>query len=141
MRVRLMAAAAVALLAGGAALLVLGRAEDGERSNREIVLPTRTISAGAVTVSIQPLVIGEAGARFRVAMDTHSVDLSFEPEASLQVGGTSWGRGVWVGDGPGGHHRQGELRFEPGGPPTGHVRLEIGGLSASAVAHWRVQAS
>lgn len=106
-------------------------------------LATRTFSAGAVEVTVEPLAVDASGAIFRVALDTHSSELSADlaKTSALEIGGRAWGGATWTGDGPGGHHRQGELRFQTAGPAAGDVRLTIGGLPAPVVATWSLPAS
>jgi len=101
-------------------------------------LATRTIEAGEVTVEIGPLSIDDRGAAFEIVMDTHSVELDMDiaKDASLEVGGEDWTDARWKGDGPSGHHREGTLSFDAGGPANGTARLELGGFDASVVAEW-----
>ena len=101
-------------------------------------LPSRTVTAGAVTVKVDPHHIDNAGAEFKVSFDTHSVDLGFDiPRAArLTVNGNSWAVGAWSGDGPGGHHRAGTLRFTSAGPATGEATLQISGLPKPVTAEW-----
>ena len=101
-------------------------------------LASKAIAAGAVEVTIEPLNLDASGARFRVALDTHSGDLNVDlaSSARLEVDGTDWGNASWTGDPPGGHHRQGELRFFAAGPVRGDVRLTISGLPGPVSATW-----
>ena len=93
------------------------------------VLEKRTIAAGPVKVSITPTQLDERGATFAIVLDTHALELSMDIAASavLDVNGESWVVAGWSGDGPSGHHRAGELRFEPGGSARGTARLTIAG--------------
>lgn len=102
------------------------------------VLPARTVDAGAVEVKITPTRLDATGATFAITFDTHSVDLSLDPasSAALDVDGTAWPVYGWTGAGPGGHHREGELRFNPQGPASGTARLTISGLPEPVEASW-----
>ena len=103
-------------------------------------LDTRTVSAGEVDIKIEPLQLDDDGAAFAITLDTHSVELSFDltADARLEVGATTWLVTAWVGDGPGGHHREGTLEFEATGPPTGSARLTVGGLPEPVEATWEL---
>ena len=100
--------------------------------------PTRTVGAGSVTVKMQPTRLDAGGAVFKVSFDTHSVELNLDvaARARLVVGSSTWPTIGWSGDGPGGHHRQGQLRFDPAGPATGTATLTIGGLPKPVSATW-----
>ena len=101
-------------------------------------LPARTIDAGEVTVKIQPRQLDAKGAVFEIVFDTHSADLDQDlvRQTRLTVDGISWPVAAWSGDGPGGHHREGNLRFRTGGPPTGRATLSIDGLPKPVTATW-----
>ena len=101
-------------------------------------LATRTVEAGAVTVKIDPTRLDAGGAEFDVSFDTHSValDLDVAGSAALTVAGAPWAGATWSGDGPGGHHREGTLRFAPGGPAEGRAALSISGLPGPVTAAW-----
>jgi hypothetical protein len=101
-------------------------------------LSTRTITAGEVVITIEPVRIDGDTARFNVAMETHSDELSADLAVAsvLEVGGVEWIRATWSGDPPGGHHRQGELSFTAVGPAAGSVVLSIDGFSSPVRATW-----
>ena len=136
-----LAAAAVALLVvRGVGAGFGGRDTTPAKTGSAAALPTRTVSAGDVTVKVEPRGLDAAGAVFKVTFDTHSeaLDLDVARGTSLVVGGTAWPVGGWSGAGPGGHHREGELRFAAAGPATGPVALTITGLSKPVTATWDV---
>ena len=105
-------------------------------------LEPRTFAAGSVEVTVEPVTLDSSGAVFKVGLTAHSGDLTADlaKSSTLEVGGRAWSGATWTGDGPGGHHRKGELRFEAGGPAAGDVRLGIGGLPAAVVATWTLPA-
>ena len=105
-------------------------------------LATKTVEAGAVTVKIDPVRIDAAGAEFKVAFDTHSVELNFDVarNATLTVAGTAWTAATWSGDGPSGHHREGTVRFAAAGPAQGAAVLNLGGLPGPVTATWTLGA-
>ena len=80
------------------------------------------------------------GATVETVFDTHAVELHVDDaiEAALTVRGTRWRTEGWRGDGPGGHHREGELRFAAAGPPAGDVVLDIAGLTQPVTFSWVV---
>ena len=104
------------------------------------VLPTRTLDAGSVDVTITPTRFDAQSATFAIVLDTHAVELSMDLAASavLDVDGLTWPIAGWSGDGPGGHHREGELRFDPAGAARGSVRLTIAGFPKPVEATWTI---
>lgn len=102
------------------------------------VLPTRTLDAGSVDITITPTRFDAQGATFAIVLDTHAVELSMDLAASavLDVGGQRWPVAGWSGDGPGGHHRAGELRFDQAGAARGMARLTIAGFPKPVEAAW-----
>ena len=131
----------------GAALAVLvlsgASCSDAKTPAANSVLPSRTVDAGSVDVTITPTRLDAQGATFAVVLDTHAVDLSMDLAASavLEVDGRSWPDAAWTGDVPGGHHRSGELRFTPGGAAQGTARLTLAGFAKPVEASWNLPAS
>jgi hypothetical protein len=93
-------------------------------------LGTQKNSAGGVTVAITPQNIA-AGAKswdFKVVLDTHSAELKDDLAKSavlLVDGGGSYAPTAWQGDPPGGHHREGTLRFNAITPQPKAIELQI----------------
>lgn len=139
MRRSLTGAAVGVVLAAGALYLA---ARDGDRAPRVDGtgrLETRTVSAGEVDVKIEPRRLDRSGAAFKITLDTHAVELSADLTlARLEVGGTNWPVIGWSGDGPGGHHREGELRFDAAGPVGGTATLTVPQLPAPVEASWEL---
>ena len=106
-------------------------------------LSAKTVEAGEVTVKITPVRVDGNGAEFKVALDTHSVDLDIDiAKGSLfTVAGASWGAAAWEGAEPGGHHREGTLRFREGSTAGGEAVLTIDGLPEPVRATWRIEGS
>src|SRR3990170_2327166 len=99
-----------------------------------------TVDAGGVTVRVEPVRIDGSGAVFLVTLETHTVELTADlgRTARLDVDGVGWGPARWVGDPPGGHHREGELRFGASGPAEEEARLTLGGLPEPVEVRWRL---
>jgi hypothetical protein len=87
---------------------------------------------------------GERVWQFRVALNTHSRDLS---EDLMQVAVLADGQGgqsralSWDGDKPGGHHRSGILKFRAPSPMPDAVEVRIArpGEVAPRVFSWRLK--
>ena len=131
---------ALSALAGGVVVWQVGGSvgTTGTTTASTSSWPTRTVGAGSVTVKIQPTRLDNGGAVFKVSFDTHSVELNLDVVATarLVVGSSTWPSAGWTGQGPGGHHREGELRFASAGPATGTATLTIGGLPKAVRATW-----
>lgn len=100
-------------------------------------LGARTAQAGEVEVRMTALTLDRSGAVFKVVFDTHTVELGLDPAtAVMTVNGTQAGGAVWDGSGPGGHHREGTLRFTMPVPSGAAVELRITGLPQDAIGTW-----
>ena len=81
-----------------------------------------------VTVKATPGTLSGAIWEFKVVLDTHSQDLSDDlAKSSVLLDGTG-GRHApiaWEGSGPGGHHREGTLRFDAPSQLPGEIELQI----------------
>lgn len=106
-------------------------------------LAEQKVSAGGVTVAVMPLNV-DADAKtweFKVVMDTHSADLNDDLMKSVVlVDGTGQRNAPISFDGavPGGHHREGVLRFKPISPRPQSIQLQItrSGEAAPRVFRW-----
>ena len=90
-------------------------------------LPTKSSSAGGVTVKAVPRALSGGVWEFEIAFDTHSQDLKDDlvKSASLVAGGKTLAPAAWEGDPPGGHHRKGVLKFNAINPPPQEIELRI----------------
>jgi len=141
MRRRLILAAIVAIAAGAAGLTIASRGGDDDSTavGNPAGLETRTVTAGEVDIEIEPRQLDNDAAIFAIALDTHSVELSADlTQATLDVDGVTWPAEGWSGDRPGGHHRDGELRFAPAGPASGTARLTLAGFGEPVEARWEL---
>lgn len=87
-------------------------------------------SASGVTVEITPqnLAAGAGSWDFKVVLDTHSAELNDDLVRTATLIGDKGGRYApvtWEGAGPGGHHREGVLRFNAIAPRPESVELQI----------------
>jgi hypothetical protein len=84
-------------------------------------------SVGGVTVSVAPY-RAATGWEFKVVLDTHSQDLSDDLLGTAMLvdsTGTTYKPVAWDGAGPGGHHREGVLRFPAVSPEARALELQI----------------
>jgi hypothetical protein len=140
MRRRLISLTLTAAVVAGAVAFVATRDGDDSASSASAgsSLATRTQDAGEVTVKATLRQLDGAGAVAHLVFDTHAVELDLDVAAgaTLTVDGAAWPTSGWEGDGPGGHHREGELRFEAAGPAEGDAVLSIDGLSEPLTFRW-----
>jgi hypothetical protein len=103
-------------------------------------LSARTQKIGGLEVKATPTQLDAQGAVFTVVFDTHTgaPTIDVAANARLTVDGNTWPNAVWSGDGPGGHHRSGTLRFDASGPVRGTAQLTIGGLDAPLAMTWQL---
>lgn len=109
-------------------------------------LEARTSNAAGVTVKVTPKDVapGAATWAFAVVLDTHSRDLSGDlakDSVLVDARGTRYAPVSWEGAPPGGHHREGVLRFKALGPAPGAFELHIRrpGESAARVFRWTLK--
>jgi len=103
-------------------------------------------SAGGVAVAVTPKNLG-AGVKswdFKVALDTHSGSLDDDLVKTAALFDDKGGRYVpvqWEGAGPGGHHREGVLKFKPVSPAPAVIELRISrpGEAKPRVFNWRLK--
>jgi len=94
-------------------------------------IATKTDSRGEVTVEATPKNIQEGIFEFEIVMDTHSVALDQDMVAVSKLiddRGIEYRPILWKGDGPGGHHRSGILRFEGIVPNPKSIKLTINSI-------------
>ncbi|TMS00328.1 hypothetical protein [Nonomuraea basaltis] len=99
---------------------------------------TSTIQAGAVEVSVTPLVLDRSGARFKITLDTHTVplDLDLPRAAILRIDARAMSQAIWNETAGGSHHREGTLAFADPVPPGAAVELRITGLPKDVTSVW-----
>lgn len=107
-------------------------------------LPTLSNTQSAVTVKATPRNLKADIWEFELVFDTHSQELKDDllKSASLvPAGGTPIAPTEWKGDPPGGHHRQGVLRFNAVKPmpETVELRIDRAGESKQRSFRWTVK--
>lgn len=106
-------------------------------------LETKTSTERGVTVKVTPknLAAGTAAWEFSIVLDTHSGSLSDDLAESAVLLDAAGGRHAplaWEGAPPGGHHREGLLRFKPLTQPPQEIELQIAreGEPAPRIFRW-----
>lgn len=100
-------------------------------------LEAQTREGGGVTVTATPQSLGDGEPwTFQMVFDTHTVDLSQDPAQTsvLIADEKEYAPLAWEGDPPGGHHREGALKFPAVSPRPKNVELtikEVGGVERS----------
>jgi len=93
-------------------------------------LETRTSAVGGVTVKVTPKLstLDASAWEFSVVLDTHTQNLSddlLKAASIVDPSGTRRYPTAWQGAEPGGHHREGVLRFEAIKPYPGAIELQM----------------
>jgi hypothetical protein len=108
-------------------------------------LTSRKNTGQGVTVTVTPMELDTAKPiSFKLVLDTHSQDLT-DDVAKSSVVVDSTGRRyepiAWEGAAPGGHHREGLLRFSSVEAGTAAIELHLQrvGESAPRVFRWSLQ--
>ena len=104
-------------------------------------LALQSSDEGAVSITATPK-LSTGDWEFDVVMNTLSVELSEDMVKSsiLIVDGKEYKPTSWDGAGPGGHHREGVLRFNPAtaGPETLTLKIKAIGGIPERVFQWQL---
>lgn len=138
MRRRVILMVTIAVVALALAALAVTRGGGGSDDSTPDAFPAQKVSAGEIDITLQLQYVDGTGAEVKVTLDTHAVDLDMDllTGATLEVGGVRWPAVAWEGDGPGGHHREGWLRFESAGSDRSTIELRLDGFDGPVVATW-----
>lgn len=103
----------------------------------------QTVEVGRVEIQATPTVVDDTRVEVRLVFDTHTVELGTDiaGTATLAVAGREHRDGRWDGDGPGGHHREGVLRFAAGPSGSEPFELHLAGFSEPVTFRWPPPAS
>jgi hypothetical protein len=97
------------------------------------LLAAQSVSGGGVVVTVKPLILAPGQpAAFEIAMNSHSVEIVEDMLAATVLRDSAGGQLpalAWEGPGPGGHHREGVIRFAPLASDLGEVVLIIRGVA------------
>ena len=118
-----------------------------------LVLPAAAAELGVqkstnrgVTVAVTPQNLSQSAKTwdFKVVLDTHSTELSddlVKTTVLLDGTGERYAPVAWDGAAPGGHHREGVLRFKPLAAQPQAIELQImrPGESAPRSFRWRLK--
>ncbi len=141
MRRRLIVLAVVVVVVAAGGMLagsLVGNDNESQRSQTS-GLETHRLTVDGVDIEITPLQLDDQMGVFAIILDTHKVDLSADlTRSTLDVNGVVRPVEAWSGDGPGGHHREGELRFKSGQRPTGTVRLTLSDFAKPIEVIWEL---
>lgn len=89
----------------------------------------KTITRSVTVMVIPPNLSADAATwDFKMVLDTHSGDLSddlLQSAAIVDSAGRRYTPVAWDGAPPGGHHREGLLRFKPISPRPQSIELQI----------------
>ncbi len=107
-------------------------------------LSPQTSSASAVMITVTPRPLDAGAWEFDVALNTHSHALDddlLKSAVLVTADGKQLAPTSWRGDGPGGHHRRGVLRFDSVAPSTAEVELRIArpGEAVPRSFHWTLK--
>lgn len=118
----------------------------GAAPSDEIALGSRTNDEASVRVVVTPktLTAGAAAWDFEVIMDTHTKPLTddlLRVAVMIDENGRRYAPLSWQGDGPGGHHRKGILRFPAPGEQPKAVELHVTGVGGTgkSVFRWELE--
>jgi hypothetical protein len=107
-------------------------------------LAAQTVSARGVTIKATPrnLATNAGSWEFAIVFDTHSAELNDDVVKSsllLDGAGGRFAPTAWEGAPPGGHHREGVLRFNPVSPKPHAIELQITRAGEDAPRSFRWQ--
>jgi len=118
---------ALAFFSWARPMVTEGGVSDDPNTTKNI-LGTGVNNEDGVEVSITPKSLSDDSWDFEVILNTHTVDLSYDlVETSVLVGenGNTYKAQAWEGDPPGGHHREGVLKFNGIDPRQENIELRI----------------
>lgn len=102
----------------------------GSEQSEQSSLSTQTLTDGAVTYEVTPKNIAPAAATwdFDISLDTHTGNLDQDLVSIVRLvddKDNEYKALEWEGDPPGGHHREGIVKFSPITPLPTSVELKI----------------
>lgn len=126
--------------------LALGAAMLAGASAGAAALAPQSSDANGVTIMVKPAELSASAPAwlFQVSLNTHSVELSDDLARTAKLvdaAGKQHPALAWEGAPPGGHHRNGTLRFEPIKPLPAAVELRVQrpGETAPRIFRWKLR--
>src|SRR3972149_9995528 len=107
---------------------VAGVEERRDQKSTMDMLGTVINNEDAVEVSVTPKTLSDEFWTFEVMLNTHSIELSYDlaqASALIDEKGSRYKAVTWEGDPPGGHHREGVLKFSGIYPRQENIELRI----------------
>ncbi len=106
------------ILVIGLALYYVIPKDVANQVSEQTILPTQTLTDGTVTYKVTPknLTTRAATWDFEIILDTHTGSLDQDLVAIVRLvddKGSKYKSTQWEGAPPGGHHREGTLKFSP----------------------------
>lgn len=98
--------------------------------NERAALSTKTATIGIVTYKITPTSLSKSSSSwdFKIVLDTHTGSLDQDLVSQVRLSdekGSEYQVAKWEGDPPGGHHREGVLKFQSLGSDVASITLKI----------------
>lgn len=119
---------------------------DISTTENKTVFESQTSEADGVVITVKPLFsVDEKTSfwNFQLTLDTHSTELSEDLTAAsllLDETGRTYQPITWEGDPPGGHHRQGILKFRSITPQPKSITLKLERFSkTNQVFTWQIE--
>ena len=119
--------------------------ENSPQQAESTSLPAQSVTIGSVSYKFTPQNLAAPGETwdFAVTLNTHAGDLDQDAAALIRIiddQGKSYRALAWEGDPPGGHHREGVLRFAPLTPRPAfiEVRIETAGEAPATPLRWNM---
>lgn len=102
----------------------------GSEQPEQSTLSTQTLTDGTVTYKVTPknLAFSAPTWDFDISLDTHTGSLDQDLVSIVQLvdnKGNKYQATKWEGDQPGGHHREGILKFSPVIPRPSYIEIGI----------------
>jgi hypothetical protein len=110
----------------------------------ELGVQRNNVSGVTVAVTPQNLSAGAKTWDFKVVLDAHSGELNDDLVKTATLSDDKGGKHVpiaWEGAGPGGHHREGTLKFNPvaSAPAAIGLRIQRQGEPAARSFRWQLK--
>ena len=111
-------------------IIIIGIATSLFNSVEQTDLQTQSVTIGTVIYKVTPKTVTQSAAtwEFEVVLNTHTGELDQDLTQFIRMvddEGNQYQATKWEGDLPGGHHREGTLKFSPITPRPAFIKLNI----------------